>query len=539
MKHVDHFLSRLSGVAKSGHGWKALCPCPKHSDRNPSLSINLSNDDQRILVHCFGGCPTDTVLDELGLDSTDLRPIPGDTTDEEVVSPKITTSDPALCNEIYLTLLSKLTLTKEHREQLRKRGLTDAQIDRNGYRSLSFFKFRQTVPSLRDEFDERLLTVPGFTTDDGEIKPIQMPNGILIPIRDVQGRIVALQIRSDKGDPKYLWFSGGDTSCGSPTHVPLGIKTATEVRVTEGPLKADVAFALDGESTIGVAGVSSWSSALPVLEAIGAKTVRLAFDADASEKQGVANALTDCCNALKDRYEIQLEVWSADQGKGIDDLLLKGGKPEILTGKHVDEYLEKLNTLEPTEEASRPEAEMPAVPEPAAVTPESPAASKGPDKFPYGDGDPVPFPIDFFPPQLQEVVREISTAVNCPPDLTACAMVSAAATAIGRSRQMEPKEDWRISPRLYMCLVCEPGSGKTPALTKIMLPLWQKNHEWKEEYDEQMEIFETEKLAFDTLKKEFVKRVVTRSKQDQGYRGEVQIEDTDDSDAFDELNPEN
>lgn len=42
------------------HGTYALCRCPAHDDRKPSLSIRQGN--RGILVHCFAGCPRETVL---------------------------------------------------------------------------------------------------------------------------------------------------------------------------------------------------------------------------------------------------------------------------------------------------------------------------------------------------------------------------------------------------------------------------------------------------------------------------------------------
>jgi hypothetical protein len=116
------------------------------------------------------------------------------------------------------------------------------------------------------------------------------------------------------------------------------------------------------------------------------------------------------------------------------------------------------------------------------------------------------------------VVREISTAVNCPPDLAACAMVCAAATAIGRSRQLEPKEDWKICPRLYMGLVGDPGSGKTPALGKVMRPLWGKNAEWAEEYAKEKACYEIDKQVYEAEKKEFVNNASRKAKEARAAR---------------------
>lgn len=45
------------------NGRTAMCRCPAHSDREPSLS--LRQGDHGILVHCFAGCAPDDVLREL------------------------------------------------------------------------------------------------------------------------------------------------------------------------------------------------------------------------------------------------------------------------------------------------------------------------------------------------------------------------------------------------------------------------------------------------------------------------------------------
>jgi 5S rRNA maturation endonuclease (ribonuclease M5) len=61
---------------KAGSGWSAKCPA--HADHNASLSIT-EGAGGRVLLHCHAGCPTDAVLDKLGLVISDL--FPGKTTD--------------------------------------------------------------------------------------------------------------------------------------------------------------------------------------------------------------------------------------------------------------------------------------------------------------------------------------------------------------------------------------------------------------------------------------------------------------------------
>jgi hypothetical protein len=71
MSRIDAILSRLSKV-KGRHGSYTAC-CPAHDDRSPSLAVR-ETDDGRILLHCFGGCSVQSVLDAIGMDMTDLFP---------------------------------------------------------------------------------------------------------------------------------------------------------------------------------------------------------------------------------------------------------------------------------------------------------------------------------------------------------------------------------------------------------------------------------------------------------------------------------
>ena len=69
--NVTDLLAKLQSVRKTSKGWVARCPT--HDDSNPSLSIGLARDG-RILMHCHAGCPTETVVSELGMTLADLRP---------------------------------------------------------------------------------------------------------------------------------------------------------------------------------------------------------------------------------------------------------------------------------------------------------------------------------------------------------------------------------------------------------------------------------------------------------------------------------
>jgi hypothetical protein len=206
-----------------------------------------------------------------------------------------------------------------NRANLRVRGLKDEQIATNGYVTMPTWGNRTGIATrLFEELGEDTArSVPGLGFSDG--KPdLFGATGIVIPLRDAQGRIIALKVRADnppKGMPKYTYvssFKHRGCSPGSPVHVPLGITApAPLVRITEGELKADIAFALSGVPTISFPGADMWSQVIPVLRELSTTTVRVAFDADCETNQQVARRLLECANGLRaEEFAVELERWS-------------------------------------------------------------------------------------------------------------------------------------------------------------------------------------------------------------------------------------
>jgi len=173
---------------------------------------------------------------------------------------------------------------------------------------------------------------------------------LLIPVRDVERRIVALQVRPD--DPgsggKYQYLSSkrkGGVGPGNPVHVPLFDGDKTTIRITEGTLKADVATFLSSILTIGLPGVNSWRRVPKFVRQLGASIIRLAYDADASKNLHVAQSLSQLANHLRDEggLVVELEVWDLADGKGIDDLFAAGKSPRVLSGDSVFPGIEEID----------------------------------------------------------------------------------------------------------------------------------------------------------------------------------------------------
>ena len=61
---------KLDKSKRTGDTLRARCPA--HDDKNPSLSVTIGKHGDRLVLICRTGCPTDAVLDALGLKMRDL-----------------------------------------------------------------------------------------------------------------------------------------------------------------------------------------------------------------------------------------------------------------------------------------------------------------------------------------------------------------------------------------------------------------------------------------------------------------------------------
>ena len=282
-------------------------------------------------------------------------------TSEPPSQSRVERADPRTLDRVYRALLAVLPLTSAHRQALRRRGLLDTEIMRRGYRTMPLEGRAALVRGIVDRLGVDTCTgIPGLYGDaqgTRRLWTLAGAVGLLIPVRDVNGRIVALQIRSD--DPgqrsKYTWLSSAKHNGpgpGTPAHRPLYTGPHGDtVRVTEGPLKADITTVLGGVLTIAVPGVPLWRQALPLLEVLQPTRVLLAFDSDWRQNPSVARALAQATQALVETgYTVGVEIWDASQGKGIDDVLAAGYTPTL---QSIVPWLHRARTL-PEKSGGRP-----------------------------------------------------------------------------------------------------------------------------------------------------------------------------------------
>lgn len=265
-------------------GW--VVPSPLRQDNHPSIWITLA--ENRIMVRDRTGKPTIDILHALGMTWPDLyaqddlerlefeaylQKLSGGAS--SITSPDLSSDDVDLRHRVYSAILDQLRLAETHQKQLHDRGMQDDRIVRYQYRTLKIIDRRRLVDHLQSYFGGVAASVPGITSRSGQLSLCDT-SGLLIPVRNLDGKIVAFKVRRDHGEPRYRWYGEGDVAS---AHHPLGFPPASRsVIVTEGELKADLCFGRFDDPVMAVPGMSLWKLALPSLHKMGAKKVVLAFD---------------------------------------------------------------------------------------------------------------------------------------------------------------------------------------------------------------------------------------------------------------------
>lgn len=232
------------------------------------------------------------------------------------------------------------TLSVGHRSNLLARGLSKQDILCNGYRTFSLEKFvpyisnGRVVGIYQDEGLEaikeqlgpikhtssdyikaglvignllrqkgvKMEGVPGFFKL-GTRWCFRFQEGMAIPTRNIDGKIVSIQMRLDNSKLRYMTVSSSGLPEGvnegiSRIHFPLmnaEIGPGTKVYLTEGPLKADVALSLGGygqAAYLAIQGVNNTSelpALLSLLKERGVGTIYNALDMDRLTNPNVAH----------------------------------------------------------------------------------------------------------------------------------------------------------------------------------------------------------------------------------------------------------
>ncbi|GDZ95571.1 hypothetical protein PA905_40010 [Planktothrix agardhii CCAP 1459/11A] len=166
-------------------------------------------------------------------------------------------TDEQLNNEAR-KILKQLGLTAKHREQLHGRGLTDAQIDSIGFKSVDRYQGFNLIP-INPNF-------PGMG-DKGTLA--NSGSGILIPIRNIKGLIIGFQLARDDRNPKYQWLWGSSDRrvSGELPLQFLKLNSSPDLNIIEGTQKPLPAAHLHNINVLGAGGVN-WHGSKKEFKAI-------------------------------------------------------------------------------------------------------------------------------------------------------------------------------------------------------------------------------------------------------------------------------
>ena len=329
----------LSMPPNGRNSYYLQCPCCDDSPRNKHLNINIKKNVYRCprcgisggifdLYALYTGVPRDRVFKELqkrlgSCENFERNIIQFDPS--PIIDCPVT--DIETRHATYSALLSKLSLSQDHRQNLLSRGLNDDDIARLGYKTTPVVGMTAIARQLQKE-GHYLAGVPGFfRNENGEWTFFQKLRGIIIPVRDICGRIQGLKIRLDNVQKrKFRWFASTDMPDGCHaenwTHIVGEIRHT--VLITEGPMKADIIHTLTGLTVVAVSGVYSLKhleETLKILRQKGVSEIMTAFDMDMTINFHVREAYEKLLELLND-MNFKYGTYVRDpRYKGLDDFI--------------------------------------------------------------------------------------------------------------------------------------------------------------------------------------------------------------------------
>jgi uncharacterized protein (DUF927 family) len=259
--------------------------------------------------------------------------------------------------EVYSALLNRLSLSRIHWENLIGRGFEPEHIAGLRYRTMR----KEDRERLNSDLEhgifgegeitrEMLLKTPGFYLDTNK-KTVRFCGGlgIYIPVRNSDGRIVALKVRMDTDEGgKYRYVSSkeqGGVGPGSPVHTPNFEAKRDILRITEGEIKADLATVLSDILTLSISGVGNWRSVVDEIRKTHpqCETVRVSLDADYRNNREVAKAILFLVRETRRiGVRVQMEDFQLNaerEIKGIDDAIAKNAAISLIEGDALEAIL--------------------------------------------------------------------------------------------------------------------------------------------------------------------------------------------------------
>lgn len=254
-------------------------------------------------------------------------------------------------NEVYEKILNRCVLDEKHIRMLKKEKWSNELIKKSGYFSTPDLSTKNVILEDIKQSNLPLAGVPGFFTKNGTWT-YNMVSGMILPVYDINKKIIRLQIRPDwnhwqinffreRGEkpPKYINFSSdgkeNGTKSGSMAGIHYNEQRFRTVIVTEGSKDAKIASEYLKRACVYLPGVDTYNAFLNSdlfneLKKRGLENVIIAYDADIIYKHQVKRAMEGFYEKLEEaNVNVYYAKWNINEGKGIGDMLLNGFKPKI------------------------------------------------------------------------------------------------------------------------------------------------------------------------------------------------------------------
>lgn len=488
----------------SGHRAK----CPGHGGKDRNLKLSRGTNGAPVVVRCHSHqCSVRAIADGLGLPvSVFMSESYGDDATHFHRTPTFADADTR--DRIYSATFKHLGLDYDDLMDLADRRGLGSELatrlaERAEYATLGAKRKRVAAQVAAEHPQIDLASVPGFRVTDSELS-ITGNGGLAIPVRDIEGRItgVVTRITDDAKAAeggRYRWWSSsavGGPAAKPSVHHPVFDGPRDVVRITEGPLKADVTTELSSVWTLGIPGVTSWQLAIDSIQQLGPIRVLIAMDSDLRTNPAVADAVVNLVRAVRKLgISVAVEIWDPGGGKGIDDLLVAGGVPTIIEDpQEIDELLATIGVREKEEPSS-----------------DWPEIDPIDDSLPPVD----PFVYDLLPESLRAWVADIADRMQCPPDFVAVSAVLVLATLVGKQVGIRPKryDDWTVIPNLWGLVVGRPSVMKSPAMSEPMRMLRYFEVLEKERYDERAKHAKVSAILTESHEK-VIKQQIAKAQKD-------------------------
>lgn len=110
-----------------------------------------------------------------------------------------------------------------------------------------------------------------------------------------------------------------------------------------------------------------------------------------------------------------------------------------------------------------------------------------PDNVPDNDNAPPSFPLEALPTVISDYIYSLTDAGFCPNYLAAASLFTAS-VAIGKAHKIRARSTYQpLNVALFIALIGESSSGKSPALNKMLYPLQAKHRQARRQYKLELE----------------------------------------------------